>query len=144
MPASTRTTSAIIVICRRCAVKIECSEHIQEEGCPHKSSGCRRGGRVRTILLIFEHPLTHYSDNDGKWSECADYKLTVNQVAKTDVYPIPRIEDLFASLEKGQKFTKLDLKDAYAQVPLSDEANKYTKRSTAQKGCSSMLAYLSE
>ena len=63
---------------------------------------------------------------------CGDYKLTVNQVAKTDVYPIPRIEDLFASLAKGQKFTKLDLKDAYAQVPLSEEAKKYTTINTTK------------
>ena len=27
---------------------------------------------------------------------CGDYKLTVNQVAKLDRYPIPKIEDLYA------------------------------------------------
>ena len=31
---------------------------------------------------------------------CGDYKMTVNQVAKPDSYPIPRIEDLFASLSR--------------------------------------------
>ncbi len=41
---------------------------------------------------------------NGSIRLCGDYKLTVNQVAKTD-----GIEDLFASLAKGQKFTKLDL-----------------------------------
>ena len=69
---------------------------------------------------------------NGSIRLCGDYKLTVNQVAKTDVYPIPRIEDLFASLAKGQKFTKLDLKDAYAQVPLSDDAKKYTTINTTK------------
>ncbi len=38
---------------------------IQEKSCPPQSSGCQRGGRVRTILLIFEHPLSHYSNNDS-------------------------------------------------------------------------------
>lgn len=37
-------------------------------------------------------------------------------------YPIPRVEDLFSRLSGGEKFSKLDLKDAYLQVQL-DEAS---------------------
>ncbi len=81
---------------------------------------------------------------NGSIRLCGDYKLTVNQVAKTDVYPIPRIEDLFASLAKGQKFTKLDLKDAYAQVPLSDDAKKYTTINTTKGLFQYARLYLSE
>ena len=44
---------------------------------------------------------------------CGDYKLTVNKVAKTKVYPIPEINEMFASLAGGQKFSKLDLSNAY-------------------------------
>lgn len=55
---------------------------------------------------------------------CGDYKLTVNQVSKLEQYPIPKIEDLFASLSGGQKFTKLDLSHAYHQIPLEEEAKK--------------------
>jgi len=29
---------------------------------------------------------------------CGDYKLTINQAAKTESYPLPRIEDIFTSL----------------------------------------------
>lgn len=61
---------------------------------------------------------------------CRDYKLTVNQVSKLEQYPIPRIEDLFASLSGGQKFTKLDLSHAYHQIPLDKEAKKYVTINT--------------
>ena len=37
----------------------------------------------------------------------------VNQAAKTDSYPLPKINDLFASLAGGQTFSKLDLANAY-------------------------------
>ena len=53
---------------------------------------------------------------------CGDYKLTVNQAAKTDTYPLPRIEDLFASLSGGLTFSKLDLAHAYNQIPLDDDS----------------------
>ena len=40
---------------------------------------------------------------------CGDFRVTVNPVSKLDKYPIPKVEDLFASLRKGKHFTKLDL-----------------------------------
>ena len=42
-----------------------------------------------------------------------------------DKYPIPRIEELFATLAGGKTFTKLDLSHAYLQVPLDDESRQY-------------------
>lgn len=61
---------------------------------------------------------------------CGDYKLTVNQISKLEQYPIPRIEDLFATLSGGQKFSKLDLSHAYHQIPLDEEAKKYVTINT--------------
>ena len=40
---------------------------------------------------------------------CGDFRMTVNPVAKLDRYPVPRVEDLFATLTQGRLFTKLDL-----------------------------------
>lgn len=61
---------------------------------------------------------------------CGHYKLTVNQVSRREQYPIPRIPDLFASLSGGQKFTKLDLSQAYHQIPLDEEARKFVTINT--------------
>jgi hypothetical protein len=44
---------------------------------------------------------------------CGDFRMTVNPNSKLDRYPIPRIEDLFATLERGKTFIKLDLSQAY-------------------------------
>ena len=56
---------------------------------------------------------------------CGDFRMTVNPVAKLHRHPIPRVDDLFATLQGGQKFTKLDLSQAYQQLPLHPDSRKY-------------------
>ena len=56
---------------------------------------------------------------------CGDFRLTVNPISKLDRYPIPRVEDLFAKLTKGRLFTKLDLSQAYQQLPLDEESKRF-------------------
>ncbi len=53
-----------------------------------------------------------------------DFKQPVNPVAKLDKYPIPRVEDLFVKLAGGKAFTKLDLSQAYLQLPLDEESKE--------------------
>ena len=56
---------------------------------------------------------------------CGDFKQTVNRVSKLDRYPIPKIEDLLATLKGGRYFSKLDLQHAYQQLKLDAESQKY-------------------
>lgn len=56
---------------------------------------------------------------------CGDFKLTVNKASQLDRYPIPKIEDLFAQMAGGQKYTKLDLNQAYQQMELEEESRRY-------------------
>ena len=56
---------------------------------------------------------------------CGDFKQTVNPVAKLDRYPIPKVEDLFVKLTGGCTFTKIDLSQAYLQLPLDEESKKF-------------------
>ena len=67
---------------------------------------------------------------DGTIRICGDYKLTVNKIAKPDVYPLPKIEELFTALTGGRAFSKLDLSQAYQQLVLCDESKPYTTINT--------------
>ena len=61
---------------------------------------------------------------------CGDYKLTVNQVATLDRYPIPRMEDLYAQLGKGSMYSKLDMRHAYEQIELHPSSRKFVTINT--------------
>jgi len=71
---------------------------------------------------------------------CGDFKQTVNKASPLDKYPIPKIEDLFSKLAGGQKFTKLDMSQAYQQLCLEEESTKYVIVNTAN-GYSNIRGY---
>ena len=48
----------------------------------------------------------------------------MNKAAEVDSYPIPRIDDLLASLAGGKLFSKLDLAHAYQQLLLDDASRE--------------------
>ena len=56
---------------------------------------------------------------------CGDFRLTINQAAPCEKYPLPKINDIFASIAGDQLFTKLDLSQAYQQVALDETSQKY-------------------
>lgn len=66
-------------------------------------------------------PIVPIVKEDGTIRICGDYKQTINQAAKLDNYPIPKIEDLYATLGGGTEFTKLDLSQAYQQLELDSK-----------------------
>ena len=60
--------------------------------------------------------------NDSSIRICGDYKKTINRVSECDRYPVPKTEDLFATLNGREKFSKLDLSHAYHQLLLAPES----------------------
>ncbi|KAK3773179.1 hypothetical protein RRG08_013764 [Elysia crispata] len=49
---------------------------------------------------------------------------------KVDQYPLPTVQDLFATLSNGKKFTKLDLTQAYHQLSMEEDSKPYVTIST--------------
>jgi hypothetical protein len=67
-------------------------------------------------------PIVPVMKPSGAVRICGDFKVTVNPQIKVDQYPLPRPEELFASLNGGQQFTKLDFSEAYLQLELDEAA----------------------
>lgn len=61
---------------------------------------------------------------------CGDYKVTINPVIHQQEYPLPHPDELLAQLNGGQKFSKLDLSNAYLQIVLDPESRKYVTINT--------------
>ena len=70
-------------------------------------------------------PIVPVIKSDGSVRIRGDYKVTVNRVAKVDSYALLCIDDLFASLVGGKRFSKLDLAHTYQQIPVAEEFKKF-------------------
>ena len=58
--------------------------------------------------------------------------MTVNQVLIVGEYPLPTPEELFSTLAGGKIFSKLDLSQAYLQLPVNEESKQYLTINTHQ------------
>lgn len=54
----------------------------------------------------------------GKLRICGDFKATLNPQLVVDDYPLPKPDELFTKLAGGKFFSKIDLAEAYLQLPL--------------------------
>ena len=91
----------------------------------------------RRVIEGVEHsdwaaPIVPILKSDGSIRICGDHKLTVNQVIKRDTFPLLHIVDLFAALEGGQTFSKLDLAQAYLQIPLVETSKSMVAINTSR------------
>lgn len=75
-------------------------------------------------------PLVPVLKKDNSIRLCADYRVTVNPFLEEKRYTMPVVEDVFAKLNGGKFFSKLDLKSAYNQLVLDEESKKILAWST--------------
>ncbi|XP_061707408.1 uncharacterized protein K02A2.6-like [Cydia pomonella] len=71
-------------------------------------------------------PIVPVVKTDGTIRVCGDFKSTLNKCLEVDRFPLPRVEDLLTKLNGGEKFTKIDLSQAYAQFVLDERSRAYT------------------
>ena len=69
-------------------------------------------------------PVVPVLKKNGKIRLCGDFKLTINQASPIETYPLPRVDELFSNLAGGKYFTKLDMSNAYLQLPLHPESRQ--------------------
>lgn len=63
--------------------------------------------------LVYGTPIVPILKPDGSIHLCGDYKVTINGMLHIGRHPTPRVDELFLALRVGQKFSKLDLSQAY-------------------------------
>ncbi|CAB0038702.1 unnamed protein product [Trichogramma brassicae] len=62
---------------------------------------------------------------DGSYRFCIDYR-DLNKVTVQDQYPIPNMDGILDKLRKARYLSKVDLKNAYHQIPMEANSKKYT------------------
>ncbi|XP_037924372.1 uncharacterized protein K02A2.6-like [Hermetia illucens] len=75
-------------------------------------------------------PTVNVVKRNGNIRICGDFRVTLNPALVTIRHPVPTFENIRQQLAKGEKYTKLDLRDAYLQFEISPESRKYLIIST--------------
>ncbi|CAL9701112.1 unnamed protein product [Knipowitschia caucasica] len=70
-------------------------------------------------------PIVPVAKKSGAVRVCGDFKITINPVLQAEQYPLPRIEDIFANLAGGKRFTKVDLAEAYLQMEIEEDSKMF-------------------
>lgn len=65
-------------------------------------------------------PIVPIMKSNNRVRLCGDFKVTVNPKLEVDDHPLPTVEELFATVAGGEKFTKIDLTQAYLQLEVEE------------------------
>ncbi|KAM7285773.1 uncharacterized protein ISCGN_032658 [Ixodes scapularis] len=79
-------------------------------------------GRVLAKRHGYNMTTTKPLKANGDVRICADYKCTINRALQQHAYPVPVVSHLLAALGGATIFAKLDLAQAYQQLPVTEEA----------------------
>ncbi|GFV20774.1 uncharacterized protein K02A2.6 [Trichonephila clavipes] len=71
-------------------------------------------------------PVVPVVKSDGSIRLCADYSVTLNPNLIVPRHPLPRLDEIFGSLNGGKQFTKLDFKHAYLQMKVHPDSRRFT------------------
>ncbi|XP_060100949.1 uncharacterized protein K02A2.6-like, partial [Heteronotia binoei] len=66
----------------------------------------------------WETPIVTPVKPNGEVRICADYKCTINKALQDNPYPVPVVSHVLAALAGAKVFGKLDLAQAYQQLPV--------------------------
>ena len=87
----------------------------------------------KTSISDWATPIVPIVKPNGGIRLCADYSVTVNKNLKVQKHPLPRTEEIFASLSDGKVFSKIDFSQAYLQMRVNQDSQKLLTINT-QKG----------
>ncbi len=84
-----------------------------------------RDGVIKRSKSPWSAPMFLVLKKDGTWRPVVDYR-GLNTVTKTDVFPLPRIDDYIDALGDAKFFSTLDLKAGYWQIAMHPNSMEKT------------------
>lgn len=148
-------------------VKIEKLPNARNKFCKARPVPLALEGLVKTELASLEKrgiikpasasecasPIVWVKKKSGGLRMCADFSIHVNDSIKSDAYPLPCIETIFSGLSGSKFYAKLDLREAYWQIPIDQRSQELCTINTSNglyrmmrlpKGLKTPLPFFSE
>ena len=76
-------------------------------------------------------PIVNVLKKDGSLRICGDFSTTVNKFLKPVNSTLPTIDEVISKVGNATVFSKIDLANAYLQIPLNDESKHLTTINTS-------------
>lgn len=77
-------------------------------------------------------PIVSVLKPNGQIRICGDYSLTVNKCMDTVQYPLPTADEVISQIGTAKVFSKVDLQEAYMQLPLDESSKEQTTINTGE------------
>jgi len=87
---------------------------------------CNEGILVPVTSSTWATPIVVVMKSNGNVRICGDYRITINSVLEQVANTTREPEDIFGQLQDNKVFTKLDLSNAFLQLPINDKAQELT------------------
>ena len=117
--------------------RIDTGNHPPIKQSPYRLPFCQRklvqehvdkmleAGVIEPSRSPWSSPIVIVDKKDGTKRFCVDLRA-LNKVVVKNSYPLPRIDDILASLDGSQYFTCLDLRSGYWQILMDEESKEKT------------------
>ena len=107
-----------------------CIPYSRRELVKRELDGMMEAGVIRPSTSTWASTIVMVEKKDSGICFCVDY-WKLNQVAKFDSYPMPRIDEMFEHIRSATVISTLDLAKGYWQIPMSAASQEKTAFATS-------------
>ena len=87
---------------------------------------CQNGTLEQVFHSRWASPIVTVFKQDGSIRICGDYSATVNKYLNPVQTPLPTVEDTVARIGSAAVFSKIDMSNAFLQIPLDETSKEFT------------------